>query len=258
MVDTRRGFALANVGEPPCPPETSTAAPRLLADETGTPVKVAPLRVALCYPSPYHVGMSSLGFQSVYREIHDHRGASAERAFLPDDVDAFRAAGRPLFTLESGTALGELPVLAFSVAYELELPGPARRLLPVRPPRCSRPERGDGWPLVVAGGPLTFSNPEPLEPFVDVLVQGEADELIHRLLDLVAGDFPPGRPCWTAWPRLAGFRVPGRGGPSLHVARRPTTRTFRRGRRSSPLTPSCPRCSSSSRSGAAAGAATTA
>ena len=63
---------------------------RLLADEQGTLTKVAPLRVALCYPSPYHVGMSSLGFQSIYREIHAHDGASAERAFLPDDVEAFR------------------------------------------------------------------------------------------------------------------------------------------------------------------------
>jgi radical SAM superfamily enzyme YgiQ (UPF0313 family) len=34
-------------------------------------------------------------------------------------------------------------------------------------------------PLVIAGGPLTFSNPLPLAPFVDVIVLGEAEELIH-------------------------------------------------------------------------------
>ena len=68
---------------------------RRLDDETGTLTKVAPLRVALCYPSPYHVGMSSLGFQTIYRGVHAHPGATAERVFLPDDVEAWRAARLP-------------------------------------------------------------------------------------------------------------------------------------------------------------------
>jgi hypothetical protein len=89
---------------------------RLLADEQGTLHKVAQARVALCYPSPYHVGMSSLGFQTVYREIHAHPEATAERAFLPDDVESFRESRTPLFTLETGTPVGEFPVLACSTS----------------------------------------------------------------------------------------------------------------------------------------------
>ncbi|HEY1907045.1 MAG TPA: radical SAM protein [Myxococcaceae bacterium] len=161
--------------------------------------------------------MSSLGFQTVYREIHAHPEATAERAFLPDDVEAFRESRTPLFTLETGTPVGEFPVLAFSVAYELELPGLLDVLslsgLPVL-----AADRGMRWPLVVAGGPLTFSNPEPLEPFVDVLVQGEADGLVHRLLDLVA-EAPERDALLDRLAATPGFRVPGRGGPSLHVAR---------------------------------------
>src|SRR5262249_32669133 len=95
----------------PNPQETRR---RLLEAEQGTLYAAAPLRVALCYPSPYHVGMSSLGFQTIYREVHEHPGASAERVFLPDDVEAFRAARTPLFTLESGAPAGDFPVLAFS------------------------------------------------------------------------------------------------------------------------------------------------
>src|SRR6185436_13078636 len=71
-----------------------------------------------------------------------------------------------------------------------------------------REERGEGHPLVVAGGPLTFSNPDPLEPFADVLVQGEADDLVAPLLAAVAAG--GGRAAICA--RLAGvpgFRVPG-------------------------------------------------
>ena len=51
-----------------------------LADEQGALRKQAATRIALCYPSPYHVGMSSLGFQTIYREIHTHDDAAAERA----------------------------------------------------------------------------------------------------------------------------------------------------------------------------------
>ena len=144
----------------------------LLADEEGTLHKVAPWRVALLYPSPYHVGMSSLGFQTIYREIHAHPEAAAERAFLPEALEDFRASRTPLFTLESQTPVATFPVLAFSVAYELELGGLLSMLALAGLPLLSE-ERSAQHPLVVAGGPLTFSNPTPLEPFVDVLVQVE-------------------------------------------------------------------------------------
>jgi radical SAM superfamily enzyme YgiQ (UPF0313 family) len=155
---------------------------RLLADEQGTLFKQASLKVALCYPSPYHVGMSSLGFQAIYRAIHSHPQAAAERAFLPDDVEGWKKARLPALTVESQAEVSRFDMLAFSVAYELELPGLFTMLelagLPVL-----REERGPNAPLVVAGGPITFSNPEPLEPFIDVLVQGEAEDLMPVLLD---------------------------------------------------------------------------
>ncbi len=153
----------------------------LLQAEQGTVYKQAPLRVALCYPSPYFVGMSSLGYQTIYREINEHPGASAERAFLPDEVDEHRRTRTPLFTLESQTPLSDFPILAFSISYELEIAG-LFTMLELAGIPLLREERGAGNPLVVAGGPLTFSNTEPLEPFVDVIVQGEAEESIHELL----------------------------------------------------------------------------
>ena len=39
----------------------------LLESETGTILRDAPQRIALCYPSPYGVAMSSLGYQVIYR-----------------------------------------------------------------------------------------------------------------------------------------------------------------------------------------------
>jgi hypothetical protein len=93
-----------------------------LAAEVGMIRKDAPERVALVYPSPYSVGMSSLGFQTIYREINDSPGRAAHRAFLPDDVGAARHEGA-LCTYETGMPVGDYPVVALSVAYELELAG---------------------------------------------------------------------------------------------------------------------------------------
>ena len=153
-----------------------------VADEIGTIVKDAPERVALVYPSPYAVGMSSLGFQQIYRTINETRGRSAERAFLPE-VEGSRA---PLFTYESGRDVGGFPVIGLSVAYELEIAGVVKVLeLAGVPPLAE--ERDERHPFVIAGGPLTFSNPLPLAPFVDAILVGEADETIHQALDVIFG-----------------------------------------------------------------------
>jgi radical SAM superfamily enzyme YgiQ (UPF0313 family) len=146
-----------------------------LADETGRIAKQAPYTVALCYPSPYRVAMSSLGYQRIYRSLMEAPGLACERAFLDDEceADAARVPERPV-TYESMRPLEELPLLAFSVAYELEIAGLVRMLRAAGiPPR--RADRDGRHPLIVAGGPLTFSNPAPLGGLVDAIVVGEAE-----------------------------------------------------------------------------------
>ena len=68
----------------------SVATRRLIQErldaETGRIEKEAPTRVALTYPSPYHVGMSSLGYQQVYKGLQAMPGVACERVFLPDDA----------------------------------------------------------------------------------------------------------------------------------------------------------------------------
>jgi radical SAM superfamily enzyme YgiQ (UPF0313 family) len=158
-----------------------------LAAEIGTLRKQADLSFALCYPSPYAVGMSSLGFQTIYRGLNALPGVCAERAFLPDDARAARQAGETLATYESGRPVGNFRVIAFSLAYELELGGLVDCLDLAGVPafaaeRAAEPGR---YPLVVVGGPLTFSNPVPAGPFADVMVMGEAEDLIATLADAV-------------------------------------------------------------------------
>src|SRR5260370_41682532 len=124
-----------------------------LVDEQGTLRKQAAARIALCSPVPYHVGMSSLGFQTIYREIHAHAAATAERAFLPDDVAAWREARVPLCTYESQQPVAQFDCLAFSVSYELELPG-LFEMLELAGIPLLREERSEKHPLVVCGGAL--------------------------------------------------------------------------------------------------------
>jgi len=89
-----------------------------------------------------------------------------ERAFLPEDVEAHRAARVPVCTSRRSGRSG-LAALAFSISYELELSGLLDMLdvsgLPVR-----AADRADSHPIVVCGGPLTFSNPVPLAAFADL------------------------------------------------------------------------------------------
>src|SRR5258708_4572201 len=120
---------------------------RRLADETGRIHKEAPFTIALAYPSPYHAAMSSLGYQRIYRAILETPGLACERVFLPEDDGE-----RPV-AYESLRPLEEFPVIAFSVAYELEIAGVVKLLEAARIP-AARAERDERHPFVVAGGPL--------------------------------------------------------------------------------------------------------
>jgi radical SAM superfamily enzyme YgiQ (UPF0313 family) len=148
--------------------------------ETGTLFKGGGLRVGLVYPSPYRIGMSSLGYQAIYRVINRETAHTAERAFLPDDGDTAAS----LLTYESATQVGNCDVIAFSLSYELELIGVIEclRLAGLKPLAQDR-EPTD--PLVVLGGPITFSNAVPAGPFADIIIMGEGESLIIDVLDRI-------------------------------------------------------------------------
>ncbi|MCI0341451.1 MAG: TIGR03960 family B12-binding radical SAM protein [Planctomycetales bacterium] len=144
------------------------------------------VRVALAFPDTYGVGMSHLGLKIFYDIVNRRPDALAERCFSPwfDMEAAMRAAGIPLFSLESHRPVRAFDVLGVSLQYEalytnflamLDLAG-----IPLR----SR-ERGEQDPIVVAGGPGTTA-PEPVADFVDVFLLGDGEECFPRLLDLVA------------------------------------------------------------------------
>jgi radical SAM superfamily enzyme YgiQ (UPF0313 family) len=163
--------------------------------------------VALLYPSPYRAGMSSVGYQWILKLLREE-GYQAERAFLPDDVDEWRASRVPLHTYETSRPVAHFPVVGVSLAYELEIAGFIHALeLSGIPPL--RRDRGPEHPRIILGGPLTFSNPLPAAPFVDAMLLGEAEDIVLPAFDAAmntAGD---------AWLDEVS-RLPGAYVPELH------------------------------------------
>ncbi len=149
------------------------------------------LRVALAFPNTYFVGMSNLGFQTVYRLFNELEHVVCERVFLPgrQELAAQLASGKPLRTLESDTPVRDFDVLAFSVSFEWDYTNVVSMLrLAGVPARAEARTMHD--PLVVIGGAVTFVNPEPLAPFADVIAAGEGEVLVPSLMQSIdeAGD----------------------------------------------------------------------
>jgi radical SAM superfamily enzyme YgiQ (UPF0313 family) len=160
----------------------------LLKKERGTVFKDpgAKVRVCLVYPNEYKVGMSSLGFQGVYGLLNDIGEVYCERAFMPlsEDLGEHERTGTPVFSLETRTPLSAFDIIAFSVSFENDFPNVPRILgLSGVPMRHS--ERGPAHPLVIMGGVCAFSNPEPLAPFMDAVLVGEAEEILPEFMDAV-------------------------------------------------------------------------
>ncbi len=133
------------------------------------------LRVVLVYPNHYAVGMASLGFQTVYRLLNSLPQVLCERAFLPEGEDH----ATPLVSLESGRPLAEFDALAFSISFENDYENVLTILQKAGLPLPAT-ERGGSLPLplILAGGVSCFLNPEPLAPFIDCFLLGEAEDLL--------------------------------------------------------------------------------
>jgi len=127
----------------------------LLSKEVGYVAKPhgGRLRVALAFPNTYFVGMSNLGFQTVYKLFNAEDDIVCERVFLPpkSELAAQLATGEPLVTIESQTPVGEFDIFAFSVSFEWDYTNVLTllRLAGLKPRADARTHHD---PLVMIGG----------------------------------------------------------------------------------------------------------
>ncbi len=135
--------------------------------------------IALVYPNRYHVGMSNLGFQTLYRLFNSYDHVVCERAFLPDDS---RSKTAQLITIESGRPIAAADIIAFSLSFENDYPHLLAILDKAGIP-LPAVNRMDRYPLIMAGGVACFLNPEPIAAFIDCFLIGEAEGILPRFFE---------------------------------------------------------------------------
>ncbi len=146
--------------------------------------KDADTRVALCFPDVYEIGMSNLGVKILYGTLNAMDGVACERVFEPwgDMAGLLRESGESLFSLETGTPLGQFDMIGFSVGYEMSYVGILNMLRLARIPLRAE-ERTELSPIVFAGGACMF-NCEPIADFIDLAVIGEGEVMDCELVEL--------------------------------------------------------------------------
>jgi radical SAM family uncharacterized protein len=192
--------------------KTRKAARQSIESEIGTIRKQwrGKISVVLVYPNRYHVGMSNLGFQTVYRLLNSFDHVVCERAFLPENSAS--ETPRPT-TVESGRPIADADIIAFSISFENDYPYLLDILDRAGIPLKSG-DRSDRHPLVIAGGVACFLNPEPLAAFIDCFLIGEAEEILPRFFQI----FEPRTPKKAVLINLA-HKVPGTYVPAFYRPR---------------------------------------
>ena len=155
-----------------------------LADESGTIIKDwgGRIPIALIYPNRYFLGMSNLGFQTVYHHLNQLSHVVCERVFLPESEDmATASTGTGPLSVESQRPLADFRIVAFSAAFENDYTNIVH-LLQLGKLTLNSTLRHQHEPLVVAGGVATFLNPEPIAPFIDIFLLGEAENLLDDFI----------------------------------------------------------------------------
>jgi radical SAM family uncharacterized protein/radical SAM-linked protein len=142
------------------------------------------LRVCLAFPEVYEIGMSHQGSAIILDILNDTDGVFAERAFSvwPDMETQMRAAGIPLFSLETRTPLSRFDIIGFSLMYELTYANVAAMLDLAGIPVMAA-ERDERFPLIIAGGSCAF-NPEPVADIFDAVVVGDGEQAIGEIVEI--------------------------------------------------------------------------
>jgi radical SAM family uncharacterized protein len=143
------------------------------------------VRWALAFPDTYEIGMSNLGLAILYDLLNGQAGVLAERVYAPwvDMENAMRAAGLPLFSLETRRPLAEFDIIGFSLPYE-QLYTNLLNMLDLAGLPVLAAERSSQHPLVIAGGGAIY-NAEPMADFVDAFALGDGEEVVGDITSAI-------------------------------------------------------------------------
>jgi len=196
-------------------------AKKIISREEGTVVKDwgGKLPVALVWPNSYRVGMSSLALHILYRLFNDEPDVVCERLFFGNQQAPRR--DEPVISLESQRPLDEFAAVAFTISYEMDYFNVVQMLRRAGFPIFAA-ERDENWPLLIAGGPAVYTNPEPLADIFDAIAIGEGEGIVPPLVDALWD--VAGAPRAEAYQRLA--QVDGIYIPALNSGDEPVPRVW--------------------------------
>ncbi|MHA2064648.1 MAG: hypothetical protein ACXABY_09770, partial [Candidatus Thorarchaeota archaeon] len=133
--------------------------------------------VGYCYPSTYRAGMTGLATHLFYGLLNNRNDVSCDRNFRYDVRSAFHS-------LETSRLLSDNHIVAFSLTWEEDIVN-LIQMLELGGIAVEAKNRDDDSPIVLVGGPVVSSNPEPYVDFVDAFVIGEGDLVIHDVVDVL-------------------------------------------------------------------------
>ena len=165
---------------------------------TEQPNRFGAFRIALGFPNSYEIGMSNLGFQWVYRLFNRVPDLVCQRFFFEE--------GAPAVTFESGTALSDFGLLAWSLSWEMDIVNILKTLRAAGIPE-RRERRDERHPILLVGGDIARMNPAALSPFVDIFALGDGERLVPRIAELVSSGLSR-EDFLVAAAKLPGFFVP--------------------------------------------------
>ncbi|MCR1899911.1 TIGR03960 family B12-binding radical SAM protein [Irregularibacter muris] len=146
-------------------------------------IKSDTIRYAFAFPDIYEIGMSHLGMKILYHLLNEQEDIYCERVFAPmvDMEEKMRRENIPLFAWETMDAITHFDFIGFTLQYEMSYSNIINMLDLGEVPLLAA-ERTKEHPFVMVGGPCAY-NPEPLADFVDIVILGEAEEVILEVME---------------------------------------------------------------------------
>ena len=141
------------------------------------------IRMAMCFPDVYEIGMSHLGIQILYDMFNKREDTWCERVYSPwpDLHKIMKEENIPLFGLESQEPIKNLDFLGITIQYEMCYTNILQVLDLAQIPLLAK-DRTESDPIVMGGGPCTY-NPEPIADFFDFFYIGEGEITYGEVFD---------------------------------------------------------------------------
>ncbi len=128
------------------------------------------INIWAAFPAIYSFGMSSLGYQAIFKTLDERKDYFVERIFTDTKTTQIPAS--------------QVDLMCFSFSFEIDFLGMFKILEKHNIPFCSK-DRDESHPIIFAGGPVLTANPEPFSDFFDFIIIGDSENMDTTIIDLI-------------------------------------------------------------------------